>query len=41
MINKKYEKYDFAIVMSAIMSFIMSFVVTFINLGYIDEFILK
>lgn len=41
MINKKYEKYVFAILMGTIMSFIMSFIITFINLGFIDGFFAK
>lgn len=41
MVNKKYEKLVFIIVMSFIMSCIMSFVVSFINLGFIDDFFIK
>ncbi|QKF58747.1 DUF2798 domain-containing protein [Aliarcobacter lanthieri] len=41
MIDKKYEKYVFAILMGSIMSFIMSFIISFINLGFIDGFFLK
>ena len=37
MIDKKYEKYVFAVIMGTIMSFIISF----INLGFIDGFFLK
>ncbi|MFV7789921.1 DUF2798 domain-containing protein [Aliarcobacter lanthieri] len=41
MIDKKYEKYVFAILMGSIMSFIMSFIISFINLGFIDGFFIK
>mgnify|MGYP003542808429 FL=1 len=41
MIDKKYEKYVFALIMGTIMSFIMSFIISFINLGFIDGFFLK
>ncbi|RBQ29575.1 DUF2798 domain-containing protein [Aliarcobacter vitoriensis] len=41
MIDKKYEKYLFAIIMGTVMSFIMSFIITFINLGFIDGFFTK
>ena len=34
MIDKKYERYIFAVIMGTIMSFIISF----INLGFIDGF---
>lgn len=38
MIDKKYDKYIFALIMGTVMSFIMSFVITFINLGLVDGF---
>ena len=41
MIDKKYDKYLFALLMGTVMSCIMSFIVTFINLGFIDEFFIK
>ena len=41
MIDKKYDKYIFALIMGTIMSFIMSFVITFINLGLIDGFFFR
>lgn len=41
MIDKKYDKYLFALIMGTVMSFIMSFIITFINLGFIDGFLLK
>ena len=34
MLDKKYERYVFALIMGTIMSFIMSFIISFINLGY-------
>ncbi len=37
-INKKYDRYVFALIMGSVMSFIMSFIITFINLGMIDGF---
>lgn len=41
MLDKKYERYVFALIMGTIMSFIMSFIISFINLGFIDGFFLK
>ena len=38
MLDKKYERYVFALIMGTIMSFIMSFIISFINLGFIDSF---
>ncbi|MCK9161698.1 MAG: DUF2798 domain-containing protein [Arcobacteraceae bacterium] len=38
MIDRKYEKYIFALIMGTVMSCIMSFIITFINLGFIDGF---
>lgn len=41
MIDRKYERYVFALIMGTIMSFIMSFIISFINLGFIDGFFIK
>lgn len=38
MLDKKYERYVFALIMGTIMSFIMSFIISFINLGFIPDY---
>ncbi|HJE03270.1 MULTISPECIES: DUF2798 domain-containing protein [Arcobacteraceae] len=41
MIDKKYDKYVFALIMGTVMSCIMSFIITFINLGFVDNFFFR
>ncbi|RXK11644.1 hypothetical protein CP965_12800 [Halarcobacter mediterraneus] len=41
MFDMKYRRVIFAFFMSLFMSFIMSMVITFINLGFVDDFVIR